>query len=408
MTDKKRLIENFSALTLIQFLNYLLPFITLPYLARVLTVEGYGVYIFSTAFISYFMIIVDFGFDLSGTRDISINRNNDKKVSEILSSILIIKFTLAIFSFIILLITILSIHSLNKYWYIHIIMFFMVFGNVLLSPFLYQGLERMKFLTILNVCIKVFFTLSIFLFVKKPEDLPLLALLNSLGYIIVGLFSLIIITKVIKIRLILPSKELLKSQLKRSAPFFWSRIAVSLYTNSNTFIIGLILGPAAAGIFGSADKLFRGVVSLYQPLNNVLYPYITHSKNIRLFNKLLKFSIISNIIVVLIVFIFSDFIIKLIFGEGYEESAFLLKVFMIAAIYMMPSILMGYPLLGAMGYTRDVNNSVIYASILHVVLLTILIPILSVKLVSLLVLLTELYVFIFRFYYVKKYGLLKN
>lgn len=406
MTYKRRLIENFSALTFMQLLNYILPFITLPYLARVLTIEEYGVYIFSLSFIQYFIIIVDFGFDLSGTREISINRNNSKKLSEIFSSILIIKFILMLISLIILILLILFVPTIKEYWHVHLLMFLMVFGNMLLSIFIYQGLEKMKFITILNASIKIFFTLSIFIFVKDQNDLALVALLNSIGYIIVGIISLIIITSVINIKLKIPSKESIVSQLKNSAQFFWSRIAVSMYTTSNTFVIGLILGPVAAGFFGTADKLFRGVVSLYQPLNSVLYPYIAHSKNISLYKKLFKISTISNIFIVLLVFLFSDFIINLIFGEGYGESAVLLKMFMFAAIYMMPSILMGYPLLGALGYTKEVNNSVIFASILHVLLLIAFIPILSVKLVACLVIITELIVFIYRFYFVKKYCLL--
>lgn len=406
MTDKRRLIENFSALTFMQLLNYILPFITLPYLARVLTIEEYGVYIFSLSFIQYFIIIVDFGFDLSGTREISINRNNSKKLSEIFSSILIIKFILMLISLIILILLILFVPTIKEYWHVHLLMFLMVFGNMLLSIFIYQGLEKMKFITILNASIKIFFTLSIFIFVKDQNDLALVALLNSIGYIIVGIISLIIITSVINIKLKIPSKESIVSQLKNSAQFFWSRIAVSMYTTSNTFVIGLILGPVAAGFFGTADKLFRGVVSLYQPLNSVLYPYIAHSKNISLYKKLFKISTISNIFIVLLVFLFSDSIINLIFGEGYGESAVLLKMFMFAAIYMMPSILMGYPLLGALGYTKEVNNSVIFASILHVFLLIAFIPILSVKLVAYLVIITELIVFIYRFYFVKKYCLL--
>ncbi|WP_342580957.1 flippase [Ureibacillus sp. FSL W7-1570] len=406
MSDKRRLIENFSALTIMQFLNYLLPFITLPYLARVLTIEGYGVYIFSQSFIQYFIILIDFGFDLSGTREISINRNNSKKLSEIFSSILVIKFILMIISFIFLVILIIFVPGIREYWYVHLLMFLMVIGNLMFSIFVYQGLEKMKIITTLNAGIKIFFTITIFIFIKDQNDLPLVALLNSVGYLIVGVLSLIIITKNTSIKFKIPSRENLINQLKYSSQFFWSRIAVSMYTTSNTFVIGLILGPVAAGFFGTADKLFRGVVSLYQPLNSVLYPYIAHSKNISLYKKLFKISTISNIFIVLLVFLFSDFIINLIFGEGYGESAVLLKMFMFAAIYMMPSILMGYPLLGALGYTKEVNNSVIFASILHVLLLLAFIPILSVKLVACLVIITELIVFIYRFYFVKKYCLL--
>lgn len=142
MSDKRRLIENFSALTIMQFLNYLLPFITLPYLARVLTIEGYGVYIFSQSFIQYFIILIDFGFDLSGTREISINRNNSKKLSEIFSSILVIKFILMIISFIFLVILIIFVPGIREYWYVHLLMFLMVIGNLMFSIFVYQGLEK--------------------------------------------------------------------------------------------------------------------------------------------------------------------------------------------------------------------------------------------------------------------------
>ncbi len=405
MSDKKRLIENFSALAIMQVLNYILPFVTLPYLARVLGMEGYGIYIFSQAFILYFIIIVDFGFELSATREVSLNRNNPKKLSEIISAVLGVKVILATLSLILLLTLLSIIPQLREYWMFHLLSFGMVIGNMFFSLFFYQGIERMKFITIFNASAKVFFTVAIFIFVKDMSDFLLVPIFNSIGYLVVGVVSLFIMICQFKIKIKVPSKDNLIQQTKKSAQFFWSRIAVSFYTTSNTVIIGLVLGPVSAGIFGSADKLFRGIVSLYQPLNNILYPYVAYSKNIKLYKRIFKFAATINVLIVLIAFLTTDIAVQIIFGRGFEESASLLKIFLIVVIFLMPSILLGYPLLGALGHAREVNNSVIIASIFHVFLLIISIPFLTVTHVAIYVLITEFIVLVYRMYYVKKFKL---
>ncbi|WP_342508547.1 oligosaccharide flippase family protein [Sporosarcina sp. FSL K6-2383] len=408
MTDKKRLFENFSALAIMQMLNYILPFVTLPYLVRVLGMEGYGTFIFSQAFILYFIIIVDFGFELSATREVSLNRDNPNKLSEIVSAVLGVKIILAVGSLIVLLLLLATVPQLREYWAFHLLSFGMVIGNMLFSLFFYQGIEKMKFITIFSASAKIFFTVSIFIFVKDTSQLLLVPIFNSLGYLVVGVVSLFVMITKFKVRIRFPKKDTLVLQAKNSAQFFWSRIAVSMYTTSNTVIIGLVLGPVAAGIFGSADKLFRGVVSLYQPLNNILYPYIAYSKNIKLYKKVFKFATIINIFIVVVAFVVSDIVVQVIFGSGFEESALLLRIFLITTVFLMPSILLGYPLLGAMGYTGEVNKSVIIASVFHIVILLISIPFLSVIHVTLYVLITELIVFLYRLYYVKKFKLLSE
>ncbi len=98
----KVLIQNFSYLSALQVFNMLLPLITYPYLIRVLGKETYGFVVFAQAIVGYLLILVGFGFNISATKEVSIHRDNKEKLSEIVSSVLIIKSAFLILSFIIL------------------------------------------------------------------------------------------------------------------------------------------------------------------------------------------------------------------------------------------------------------------------------------------------------------------
>jgi PST family polysaccharide transporter len=87
----RTLVSNLTSLSVLQASNYLFPLIILPYVVRVLGPENYGLVQFAAAFNLYFVLLCDYGFNLSGTRAVSVNRNDENKLSQIFSSILIIK-----------------------------------------------------------------------------------------------------------------------------------------------------------------------------------------------------------------------------------------------------------------------------------------------------------------------------
>ena len=142
--DVKRLFENFASLFTLQGLNYILPLITFPYLVRVLGPDKYGLIAFAQAFIGYFVILTDYGFNLSATREVALNRDNDKKLSEIFSSVMIIKIVYMVLSFIILCTVVFSFEKFSHNWIIYIFAFGVVLGNVLFPVWFFQGMERMK------------------------------------------------------------------------------------------------------------------------------------------------------------------------------------------------------------------------------------------------------------------------
>jgi len=411
ITDKlkeksiKRLVENFLSLSVLQTVNYILPLVTLPYLVRVLGAELFGMVMFAQAFIIYFEILTDYGFSLSATKEISIHRHDSKKISEIFISVMIIKAVLLILSAIIISIAIFSFNKFKSDWLIYYLTFGMVIGHNMFPVWFFQGMERMKYITVLNITAKLIFTILIFVFIQEQSDFIYVPLFNSLGFIMAGILSIWIIFKDFEISIFWPGISRISYYFKDSTQFFLSRASVSLYSNSNTFFIGLFIGNTAVGLYSAAEKLFIAIRMLYNPLKTTLYPYMCKTRNLNLFKKIFFVTMFINLLICILVFFASGFIVNLLYGEGFEVSENLLKLFAILSIIIVPSILIGYPLLAAMGHPKYANLSVVVGSVLHLIMLSAIIPIIDVYLVAIVTMITEFSVLFIRYYGVRKHKL---
>lgn len=388
---------------MLQGANFLLPLITLPYLTRVLGIDKFGLVMFVQAFTIYFVILTDYGFNLSAAREVSVNRDNPEKISEIVSSVLIIKLSLLIIGFGLLSLIIFSFDRFRSEWQLYYLAYGLVLGQAIFPVWYFQGIERMKYITIINVVAKAIFTGSIFIVVREQSDYILVPLMNSLGFTVGGLLSLIIILKSFKVRFSVPKLPVIYGYFKDSTQFFLSRASVSVYSNSNTFAVGLFLGNAAAGVYSAAEKLFMAMSLAYQPLVDALYPYMAHKKDLSLFKKIFLGVIMVNFVFCTAVFLLSDKIVGLIYPGDFSVSADLLKIFCGLCLIIIPSVLLGYPFLAAFGYPKYANYSVVYASLVHLALLALIIPIMTVYHVAALLIVTQTVVIGVRIYGVVKH-----
>jgi len=193
--EKKRLASNIFSLSALQGASYFLPLLTVPYLVRVLGPDYFGLLAFATATIGFFMLITDYGFNLSATRQISIHRDDLAKVNELFSSVMMIKSALMVISFGLLSLLVFSFEKFSQHWEVCFITFGMVIGQVLFPVWLFQGMERMKYITYFNIGAKVFFTVCVFIFVQEQADYLFVPLLMALGFIVAGIWSLYLVKK---------------------------------------------------------------------------------------------------------------------------------------------------------------------------------------------------------------------
>jgi PST family polysaccharide transporter len=274
-SDKHRLIGNTFSLTVLQCANYVLPLITLPYLFRVLNADKYGLVIFAQACMQYFVVLTDYGFALSATREISTHRADKAQVATVFSAVYLAKFALLVFSFVVLLGLIAVVPKFSADPWVYLFMFGMVVGQVLFPAWFFQGIERMEFVAMLNLLARLLFTVLIFVVVKRKEDYLLVPLMNSLGSIVAGSLGLLIALVKFRVKPVLPSFPSFMQHVKASGQIFVAKAATSLYTTSNVVILGFFAGDTIVGYYGAGERIVRAVQGLTLPFQQAGYPYVS-------------------------------------------------------------------------------------------------------------------------------------
>jgi len=408
---KKRLAENFFSLSVLQVVNYLLPLITLPYLVRVLGPEKFGLIAFAQAFIMYFAILTDYGFNLSATREISIHREERGKIKEIFSSVMMVKFLLGILSFIILGLILAFIPKFGNDWLIYIFTSGMVLGNILFPVWFFQGMERMKYITVLNIIAKGIFTVCIFIFIRKMADYLYVPLINSMGYLIAGGLSLRIVSKDFGIKFGLPTIETIKYQLKEGWHVFISTAAISLYTVSNAFILGLFTNNTIVGYYSAAERIIKATQGLLTPVSQTVYPYISKlvieskERALDFIRKLVKVVGVGSFIISLLIFILAAPIVNIVLGTQYQQSIIVLQILAFLPFIIGLNNIFGIQTMLTFNLKRAFSKILVSAGLLNITLALILTPLYQHIGVSIAVLTTEIFVTLSMFLYLQKNGI---
>lgn len=366
--SRTKLFKNIFSLLILQVSNYIAPLLVLPYLGRVLGLEGFGYIAMILSLCSVLNLIVDYGFNNSGVPYVANNIGNKSNVAKLITSVLFIR--LCIVSLVVLVIYSVKsevdvIHFTNELiFYI----FLSLLGQSLQTIYFFQGIEKMKLMTYAIVSSKLFYLIMVFILVKSDSDANKVILSLGISSLLGGVISFGLVFKegygFCKVNF----KELL-SQVKLSFPFFISRAAVVIYTSASVLIVGGYGGRIQAGFYGSSEKLYQAAQSATSPLMSALYPYLVKNKDYSFFFKLI-FSILTLISIVSVFCIyFSSEILVLIFGVEFQSASNIFSVFMLIVPITFLSMNFGYPAFALIDKIKVANISVLIGSFCHVILL---------------------------------------
>ncbi|MBJ33758.1 MAG: hypothetical protein CMC89_03415 [Flavobacteriaceae bacterium] len=313
-SQNRLLIENITSLSLLQWVNYLIPLFLIPFLVRSLGTELFGLVMFAQSLSTIFIIFSDLGFSITGTRQISTTIGDNKQISDTFWSITAIKTVSLIFMFCVLLILISIVPKISNEPTLFIYSFGVTIGATIFPSWFFQGIQKMKIITVVNATAKLIFAFLVVIYVASPEDYLLVPLFNSSGFIIAGVSGLIYATR--QVTFVKPKLKNIKALLKESAPVLLSSVATTLYTSSNVLILGFLTNNTITGVYASFEKIILAFKGVYGPIYQAMFPWLSVKNNInKRIKKMAPYVFIVGFVGSLVLITFSKQILEVVFND---------------------------------------------------------------------------------------------
>jgi polysaccharide transporter, PST family len=326
-----RIASNMLALTLVNLVNALLPLVTVPYLVRVLSAEGFGKAAYAQSFVSYFNVVLEYGFAFTATRAISAVRGNRAQLSEQVSTVVWAKIVLILSTSVLFFTLILFVPELRDFGMIFFITYLNVVAMTAIPTWLYQGIERLPEITWIGVGFRFLQIPLMYFFVKTKQDLQTWLLLVFLTSILTVLITWIkTVPRVVSVPS-WPGWAKIFQELRLGVLIFSAQVAVSLYTVGNPFVLGQLLSVQASGVYAASERVVRVFFSFASSIQQAVF-----SRSAELVGndpgraiQVARVSLVANFVVALFlsgfVWMLAPFIQTVFLGPEFSEAKTVLR-----------------------------------------------------------------------------------
>ena len=314
--NNKKIAENYFFMTLLLVLNSFFGLLIYPYLIRTLGAESYGIYIFASTVVNYFICFIGFGFDMYGVRLIAENPFSIKKKSNVLSIIFTTKLYLEIVSIILAVLVSFVFPILRTYFWVYIVCFANTLLNIFFPTWYFQGVQKMRVVSYIQLIFKLLSLPFIFIFIKKPDDILLFAIIMTASSLLGALYAFIhlLVFEKLKISLV-PIKHTLV-YIKESQYFFYTNFLNMMKIQTINLIIGTRYSMTDLALYDLANRIVSIPLMLITNINSALFPKVVSNFNVPLIKKILMTERIIGILAVLTVVIFGKIAIQILGGEA--------------------------------------------------------------------------------------------
>ncbi len=374
------------------------PFITLPYLTRILSVDSYAMVSYVKSVMQYMQLVVDFGFMLSATTAIVNAGESKEKIGSVVSHTILAKLILSAVALVALVIMCLTIPLLQQNVLYVMLSFVTVALSSFLVDYLFRGLEQMQEITFRFVVMKGLSTALTFAFVHHDGNILWIPILDILGTVA----SLALVwyrVKRYELVFCVPKCKVALAQLRESFRYFISDMATTAFGALNTLLIGILLPQAQIAVWSVAMQIVSAVQVMYSPITNGIYPEMIRSKSARLIKKTCLIFMPIVVMGSIALYFLADLAILIVGGEKYLEAVPILQLLIPVLLFSFPGMLIGWPALGAIGRVKETSATTVISAVFQCVGLGLLIVFNQFTIVNLAILrgLTELVLLAGRF-----------
>ncbi len=320
----------------VQIAGYVIPLAVLPYLARVLRPQGFGLLLFAQSFALWASVTIEYGFSLSASREVAQNRGRRDVLAATAAEVLGAKAILLLGFLIVFGTAAWMVPNFRQ----HPVYLLWTFPQTLalgLSPFWYfQGTERMLRAVLVEFIARAVAAASTFLVVRSAEDgWKVLALQAGAGCACLAAQTT---WMYLEIGFRRPRWKDSTRALKSGWDMFLFRGAYNIYTSANAFILGLFATPLQVGYYGGAERITKAMQGLTLPLTQALYPRMSHlvSQSATKAARVARLTILlaggSGLALAVVLALSARWLVNVILGPGYQASVTVLYVF----VFMLP------------------------------------------------------------------------
>lgn len=373
---QSKLLKNGIWLFVLQVFNTVVPMITLPYVTRILGASGYGDFSLALNWILYFQVIVEYGFGYWGARKVA--TTGREQLQNTFSRIITARIVLLLFSFVAMCIVYAFSGKELSHFICMCILFLMVLGVTFQLTWLFQGMQDMKFITMINAASRTISVLLIFALVKHAGDVYLYCFLYSCTYILSAVIGLYMANKMYGLKVRLCEFKNAKSALVEAWPLFISQAMSKVLSGFGVTVLGMTATSSAVGIYSAVYKIPYTMALFFNPISQATYPDISaaFSKSKETGYKRVKK--IAALVVPLfagaavIIALFHHPIVWLLFGDEYANNSIILVP--LAAWFVLSVInnFLGIQILVASGHQKEYSNAFLVSAICSVILYVVL------------------------------------
>lgn len=354
---------------LLQAIKYLLPLLVLPYLTRVLEPEGYAIYAYVVSFMTFAQTFVDFGFNLSGTKMVA-SAKNDHDLGLIVGSITQARLLLCVLAGIICCAIGLFIPIMRDNAPYAVLSYIAVCGRALAPDFLFQGKERMAPITLRYLASKGLSTIFTFMFVNSADDLLWVPIFDIVASAIALIWSFAAARKLFDLQIYWAGLKRVLQELATSGYYCLSNMASAAFSGLTTLIIGVAISdPVQISHWSLAMTAVGAVQSLYSPITNSLYPHMVVGCDFGFAKRLIILSIPFVLGGTALFCVIAEPIVLILGGPEYLSGAYVLRIVSPVLIFSFYGMLIGWPILGAMGRVKELTRTTVVSSIANVMAL---------------------------------------
>ena len=363
-------------------LNLFFPLITFPYVSRVLSVSGIGIYNFSNTYISYFLLIAGLGIATYAVREGAKYREDKTKIDIFVSQVFSLNIVATLIAYLLLFASLIIFKNLHNYISCILVFSLQILFTTLGTEWIYTIYEDYAYITIRSIIFKIISIILLLVLVKKPEDYLIYTAITVFSAVGSNLLNFIHARNFVHIRL--TTNTNLKHHLKPILIIFASAIAVTIYVSSDTTILGLLKNDYAVGIYSTSVKIYQIAQSLLSALLTVTIPrlaFLWGQRRIGEYNQVLSKVVDSLGILVLPaavgLIMLSREVVLIIASEKYLPSVNSLRIISWAIIFSIFAwIFSDCVLIPAKRENLVLRNTIITA-IENIILNFILIPFMS-------------------------------